>query len=516
MRSQYVECGEWITLPTHIYISVAVCKSFVKPKHFDAKFEKRTLYKIMSRKIAKWISERIDPHCHAVKTEDGVRYQNTNTQILEAVNNRSRWLTKISQKRIKEHFKGESTRYFNGAWRKDQPESLVGFDIDCHGGGTLQGAIECAEFLKTVFLDLYFEVSTNGNGVHCYFVVKRMGEGSKAIKTLLKQLDSWAKEFVHQFDITDIEVKGTLPIYVWEYGKLISVTKGQALKLPRIKNNEQARALMNTTTVDTRFLIKLVSGAPADKSHLPRILGGKTDFQIENQKSDLQPKIKKRKCGSTTADIGEVLSDYLPKLKTQYMKAAYHLTELPIRCLSGREVGTVEDLAILLMLWTFFEEKPNEDQTLPVNRFKKSWQKLYENGHISRQWNDHRFAVLRNHLSELGLIDWIDSEFEFFEGRVGEGTACKWKMNQLMVEIIEDCGEIVEESSLEVDFENERREERENFIETHSQSTSSIIINLAQERLSNNLKLLERGEIIVPRRKVWTTERVEELISAMD
>lgn len=458
--------------------------------------------------VAKWISERIDPICHAVKTVDGVRYENTNNQILEATNHRTRWLNKLTQKKIKAHFRGEETRYFNGAWRRSQCESLIGFDIDCHGGGTLKGAIEAAESLKKIFKNLYYETSTNGSGVHAYFVIRRMGEGSKAIKSLLKRLDSWAKSFVHLFDITDIEIKGTLPVYEWSDEKLVSVKKGQALKLPRPKNDEEARQLIETTVVDTRFLLKLVSDHEKSMD--------KTEFRFEIQKLAPLPKIKKRKSGSTTADIGEVLADYLPNLKTTYIKAAYHLTELPIRCLSGREVGTVEDLAIMLMLWDFFESKPNEDMTMPVKRFKKSWQKLYENGHVSRQWNDHRFAVLRNHLSELGLIDWIDEEFEFFEGRPGKGTACKWKMNQLMVEILEDCAEIKVQKSEESEIENEYREERENFIETESSSLTSILKKHSQSRLKENLQLLERGEIIEPRRRIWTTERVEQLIEAMN
>lgn len=471
----------------------------------------------MPSKISKWISERIDPICHAVKTVDGVRYENTNESILEATNHRSRWLNKLTQKKIKAHCRGEETRYFNSAWRKDQPESLVGFDIDCHGGGSLQGALEAAEFIKQTFPNIYYETSTNGNGVHCYFVVDRMGAGGKFMKSLLKRLDTWAKQFVNRFDITDIEVKGTLPVYEWKDGVLISVKKGQALKLPRIQTDEQAQRLMRTTVIDTRFLLKLVSESqPTDKTKLPRILGGTAEFFDKKNNPEPQVIIKKRKSGSTTADIGELLADYLPNLKTTYLKAAYHLTELPIRCLSGREVGTVEDLAILLMLWGFFESKPNEDGTLPVNRFKKSWQKLYENGHIGRQWNDHRFAVLRNHLSELGLIDWIDEEFEFFEGRPGEGTACKWKMNQLMAEIIEDCAEILIQKSEESEIENEYREERENFIETHFSSPTSIIRNFAQSRLKENLQLLERGEIIEPRRKIWTTERVEQLIETFN
>lgn len=462
---------------------------------------------------AKWIQERVDPVCHSMKIDEfGILYQNTNEEILEAINHRARFLRKLSQKQIKAHFNGEETRYFNGAHRSAQPESLVGFDIDCHGGGSLQGAIEAAEFLKTNhFPNLYYETSTNGNGVHAYFVIKRMGDGSKAIKSLLKQLETWVKQFVNNHDITDIEVKGTLPIFEWSEGKLVSVKKGQALKLPRIKTDEQAKALMSTTVVDTRFLIKLVA-QPSDKSHLPRILGGTAEFSDKKINPEPQVIIKKRKSGSTTADIGEVLGDYLPNLKTQYLKAAYHLTELPIRCLSGREVGTVEDLAIFLMLWDFFESKPNEDGTMPVQRFKKSWQRLYENAHISRQWNDRRFAVLRNHLSELGLIDWIDEEFEYFENRPGEGTACKWKMTSLMQEIIEDCGVLTVQSELK----EEKETERENLVETDSTTLPpSPSINHSL-RLKTNLQTLERHEMIIPRRRIWTTERVEMLISTIN
>ena len=45
-------------------------------------------------------------------------------------------------------------------------------DIDCHRSGSLEGAKQFAAFLKQqYFPDLYYEVSTNGNGIHGFIIV---------------------------------------------------------------------------------------------------------------------------------------------------------------------------------------------------------------------------------------------------------------------------------------------------------------------------------------------------------
>ena len=47
-------------------------------------------------------------------------------------------------------------------------------DIDCHSSGTLEGATQFAQFLKeNHFPDLYYEISTNGGGVHGFVVVDK-------------------------------------------------------------------------------------------------------------------------------------------------------------------------------------------------------------------------------------------------------------------------------------------------------------------------------------------------------
>ena len=47
-------------------------------------------------------------------------------------------------------------------------------DIDCHASGTLEGATQFAEFLReNYFPNLYFEVSTHGNGIQGFVVVDR-------------------------------------------------------------------------------------------------------------------------------------------------------------------------------------------------------------------------------------------------------------------------------------------------------------------------------------------------------
>src|SRR5262245_44762539 len=83
---------------------------------------------------------------------------------------RQKFCWKVEQ--FEEHLEGKHTLYFVGQHRVRAPYTLAVIDIDCKKQGTLAGATAFAEWIKeNVIPGLVFEASTNGNGVHGYFIV---------------------------------------------------------------------------------------------------------------------------------------------------------------------------------------------------------------------------------------------------------------------------------------------------------------------------------------------------------
>ena len=105
-----------------------------------------------------------------------------------------RRLSRLRNADMADHFAGRKTFYFTADGRSGVPEVLINIDIDCHGSGSLAGAIAFAEHLKaTRFPNLYYEVSTNGNGVHGYIVVSKGDLGDEGFNAALSSLDRWLK-----------------------------------------------------------------------------------------------------------------------------------------------------------------------------------------------------------------------------------------------------------------------------------------------------------------------------------
>ena len=124
-----------------------------------------------------------------------------------------------------------------------------------------------------------------------------------------------------------------------------------------------------------------------------------------------------------------------------YRRVAAALMESHVLVTSGRSVVTTEDVAICLLLLKFFTNRMNADGSLPVRRFKELWSGLYEVGDVARSFDCHRFKVIRDYLSDLGLIDWEDESYIVpridESGRRQKGRACKWKAGASLMEMLD-------------------------------------------------------------------------------
>jgi hypothetical protein len=120
----------------------------------------------------------ISPYDHGLKFRGRVLHCNRNERVVRDLNSRG-WVHGMTAAAMRQHFTGESTVYFTADGRVRTPETLLMVDIDCHGTGTYEAAVAFARHLRDHhFPDLYFEPSTNGNGVHAYLLLDKRGFGT--------------------------------------------------------------------------------------------------------------------------------------------------------------------------------------------------------------------------------------------------------------------------------------------------------------------------------------------------
>jgi hypothetical protein len=378
----------------------------------------------MKNRYYTWLRQRTAKLHFAQMTEAGIRPVNTNAQILDLfMSKRRKWLPTIRNRHYDDHLTGCDTLYFQGQGQASVAETLVMIDIDClksRGLGSINGAVLFAAHLKeNFFTDLSTEPSTNGKGVHGYFVLHKLGLSAKTVNAQLRTFERWLKQAAKRAgaDIEGVEIKGTCPVFEWRDKRLVNVKAGTNAKLPR----GDIRA---TTHIDITDLAKFL---PVDEK---------------------VPGVRKAPPGSSSASwcpkaITQEQLDDMPRLRE-----VAELLGLPSEKCSGRVAVTVEDVAIFLLLLRFFTNNMNEDGTLPCARFEGFWKALYQAGDIERAFNPKRFARIRNHLSSLAvdgevLLEWEDKTYiigrrcKVTDEILTEGRACKWKASQKLLDMIE-------------------------------------------------------------------------------
>ncbi len=362
---------------------------------------------------------------------------NKKDTLIAAFNAKSwRQMKRLRDRDFGSHFMGKDTFYFTGNGRSSDPYTLVMIDIDCHKTGTLEGAVAFVEFLRAEhFPSLYWETSTNGNGVHGYVILQKLGYGDVFANKMLDRLQMFLRSVLESnpFDIEGVEVKGHCTEIVWgkRKGEIKTIKFGQPGKIPRdaILRPEEFK---NTTRLTCDQLLRL----PVNEQSTTRRGGKRPPASVS---------------GCFVSD------EELAKSKTTYLMLAKMLMENHQLPTTNKSVVTAEDVALFVMFLRFFSENMNPDGSLPFARFEKFWNAVFECGDIDRGFQTNRFCVIRNYLSSLGLIEWEDASYKIghvcADGKRRGGKAAKWKASQMlldligMVEMVEKKGNIPEVSA---------------------------------------------------------------------
>jgi len=178
---------------------------------------------------------------------------------------------------VKHHVNGEVvikplTLYFTGKCKRHRQScvTLLPIDIDCHKSGSLPGAVALAEALrKRFFPGLYFETSTNGQGVHPFLLMDKTGvDDAEYNRVLLRELQPWLRKWLAYFkhDVEMVEVKGTAPVAHYdETGqRLVEFTFGLLAKLPR--DWRRFDELQQTTCLSVAQLRQIIANNPVPEA----------------------------------------------------------------------------------------------------------------------------------------------------------------------------------------------------------------------------------------------------------
>ncbi len=346
---------------------------------------------------------------------------------------------------LQNHLNGETTLYFWADCRMNKPQTISMIDIDCHKSGNPQSAEAFAHWLKdNYFPNLYHEPSTNGRGRHGYIVLSKYQCNDVAVANVLKNLEKSLKKLlvyflaVHpQYQVENVEIKGTPHLITWACGKERRIERIKSGMLAKVPRDIVARfdEFKSTTVLSFDDIDDLE--AQAEKLVIPE-----------------PPKLLKFKAvGSTSAH--PITEDEIEAINGPYLDFAKTWVTEPVGTSSRAKVEAA-DLAIALPIVKYCSQKRNADGTMPTNRIKVIWDRLFSEGEVDRAFDYHRWRVIRNLLESMGGLEMEDRRFYTGfvndQGEFTKGKAAKWTMAQWLIEKLDEiavCGydEEVEESA---------------------------------------------------------------------
>jgi hypothetical protein len=426
-----------------------------------------------------WLRDFIHRDFWGRKCPDGVRHCNTCERVLSAINARQQGhgavLDSLTNARLQQHCDGKETFYFTGGSKRYQ---LGMIDIDCHASGTYAGAVKFAKYLRDkLFPDLYYERSTNGNGVHCYFIFDKWSTNDP--HRALKELDAKLKNHLayQGFNVELVEIKGLAPIYKWDDRKRLKDIShcGLLAKIPRglLSRFDDLKA---TTSICSQWIRSI------ETFELPTI----TKIVAE----------KKKSTGSgRTQVIKQRFIDSLPSYRRLAESCMADLTS------DGELRITIEDKAVALLILRNNFEKPADNFSFSQNYAAAIWGSLYASGVTDRAWNHHRWRAIRNYLADHG---WLDCKNETYTYGQGQGRSCQFILAAGAAAFLDTCSR----KECENDADSADREKRVAFtwegksINTlpHLEGISfrpKIVYQMCKYRLADDLLRRQEAEVML-------------------
>ncbi len=411
--------------------------------------------------VFQFIRDLISPFNYA-KREKGERRPKQhfrNETVVRYYNTYGGPRAKLTNEDLLGHFRRNYDLYFFSNGSVKAPHGLLMVDVDCHHYGTPEAARAYLAWITAEwFPNLYHEGSTNGTGGHGYAFFEKAGVGDIYLAGQYDALDRFLK-WTHQvwnernphLQIEMVEVKGKPIRFHWgdEYCCLDGITGGTAATIPRdIQAPARFQEFQETTVLTGQRVTALLREMEeAQRREAEEAKRREEEAKRREEEKAKRPEIipfiplakatkVKAPVGSTTGCVvGEKELEDFPAFR----KLAENLLGSGTVKTTGREVATVEDLAIFLLILYASTRRRNADGSMPRARFQANWEILYRAGRVSRAWNTKRYIALRSFLTGLGLIHWIDRRYlPATLAADGEGRAAKWGAAERLMEMVED------------------------------------------------------------------------------
>lgn len=356
-----------------------------------------------------WLNGLICPFVFGEKTPVGVRPSVTKDAFVGRWNMRL-GLPSLPNYKLLDHFQANETLYFMGRGWERNSRTLVMIDIDvlkAKGLGTPEGARKFAEHLRTIWPNLYFEVSTNGKGIHGYFILRKRDSDAVRTNAALKRLEAWLRAEARKVgaDIEQVEIKGTCLDMTFDGRLLQAVKYGVLAKLPRDVTRFEE---WQSTTV---LRVQDLEGCQYDICEEVPVAASREESPAIIQMPVSKPVTKKKAVTIAGSVSGKFINEEelaaIPAFERMYREWVG-----PDDLMAGKFRVTAHDFAVAMVLLRHFKAQPNNDRTLPCRRVGELWTGLYHAGDVDRGFCHHRWKRIRDFLSARGHIDWTDHRYE--------------------------------------------------------------------------------------------------------
>jgi hypothetical protein len=358
-----------------------------------------------------------------IRWGNGERDPLTGKKVITPVNFKARiianrvhhdgYLTKYNHDDLERRFRGELV-YAAGSEQKKR-YSLLCLDIDYEKGADQTGY--CEQAIRDA-LGVTFIEQTEG-GSHAWIVIDKQNKNGRLTNSKWRNDFRPIKAQIERLTfhgIDKVEVKATLDEWFFDqYDQPNDYCGGTFATIPILDTNEQTEAFINSPVYNLNQL-----GEAIDR----------LEYQQEPTTTQTEKK-KKRTHGGSTAEFIFTDSDR-PTIEEAFFPIADSLLALHGETLqkpSGRDVITTVDLAAMLFCLYQCSVNAYDNGALPVGRIRRCWNALRDAGIIERTFKPNKVKVIRDWLSDLGVIDWQDNSYWFFDSghtKHGRGRAMKW------------------------------------------------------------------------------------------
>ena len=283
--------------------------------------------------------------------------------------------------------------------------------------------------------------------------------GDEGLNAALGQLDRWLKAELSRgdWDVEDVEVKGQAPEFSWGWEKfeLMTYKSGQLAKLPR-EALERADELRGTTRVAVDELRRLrVADAGSEPTAVVATHGDvvlevpSPGHEADAGQSPPAQAVRNDRAESTKKRVGSIAGHHfgpeelpgsgrLPGPGQGTAGRAEAGRQRP----EGRHRGGPGDLPDAREVLHDEHERRRLVAHGPVEGDVGG---AARGGDVGRPWCHHRYAAMRNFLSEQGLLAWEDEGYVIgVEGAGGmylPGKAARWRAGRELMSWMEDVGE---------------------------------------------------------------------------